>query len=142
VYAIGLATHREGVARLGTGLVEAQIVNFVITGSIKVLAARTRPDGGSHSFPSGHASATFATADVLMQQFGWKAGIPAYAGATYVAISRLTEKQHYLSDVVFGSAVGIASARTLALRARGHSFTIVPSPRRGGGVVFVTVTSR
>jgi membrane-associated phospholipid phosphatase len=77
-----------------------------------------------------------------MQQFGWRVGIPAYAGATYVAISRVSEKQHYLSDVVFGAAVGVASARTLSVSTRRHAFTIVPSPLHGGGAIFVTAMSR
>jgi membrane-associated phospholipid phosphatase len=142
VYTVGLASQNERVRQLGTGLVEAQVINFFITQGTKVIAARTRPDGGRYSFPSGHASATFVTADVLMQQLGWRIGIPAYVGATYVAISRVSEKQHYLSDVVFGAAVGVASARTLSVNTRRHAFTIMPSPRRGGAAIFVTATPR
>jgi membrane-associated phospholipid phosphatase len=142
VYAAGLAVQNERTRQLGTNLVEAQFINFLLTDTIKVIADRTRPNGGSHSFPSGHASATFVTADVLLQQFGWKIGVPAYAGAAYVAISRLSEKQHFLSDVVFGTAVGIASARTLAVQSRGRSFTVAPAPLRGGGAIFVTVGPR
>ena len=59
-----------------------------------------------YAFPSGHASTTFASASVLEAHFGWKFGVPAYAFATYVAASRLHENRHYLSDVVFGGAIG------------------------------------
>jgi membrane-associated phospholipid phosphatase len=142
VYAVGLATHRQRVAEVGTALVEAQTLNAAITGTTKVIADRTRPDGGMHSFPSGHSSATFATADVLMQQFGRKVGIPAYAGAAYVAISRLSEKQHFLSDVVFGAAVGIASARAVVMHTSGRSVVVSPAALPGGGAVFVSVSAR
>ena len=142
VYAIGYAIRNERTKEVGTSLVEAQIVNAFITTGIKYAVNRERPDGGRYSFPSGHASATFVTADVLFQQFGWKVGIPAYAGATYVAISRVADKQHYLSDVVFGAAVGMASARTLEVHARGHDFTISPAPLPGGAAVFVHAALR
>jgi membrane-associated phospholipid phosphatase len=137
VYAIGYAARSERTKQVGTALIEAQIVNAVITTGVKYAVNRERPDGGRHSFPSGHSSATFATADVLMQQFGRKVGVPAYVGASYVAISRLAEQQHFLSDVVFGAAVGIASARTLEVRAHRQTFVITPAPLYRGVAVFV-----
>lgn len=137
VYAAGYAIRDERTKQVGTSLVEAQIVNLFMTQGIKYAANRERPDGGRYSFPSGHASATFVTADVLLQEFGPKVGVPAYAGAVYVAVSRLSEKEHYLSDVVFGAAVGLACARTLDVRAHGHTFTVTPAPLPGGVAVFV-----
>ena len=47
--------------------------------------------------------------------FGWKAGVPAYGLAAYVAGSRLQENRHYMSDVLFGAAVGIVSGRTVTI---------------------------
>ena len=44
-------------------------------------------------FPSGHSSSSFATATVRQRHFGWKAGVTAYAMATYVASSRLQENR-------------------------------------------------
>jgi membrane-associated phospholipid phosphatase len=142
VYGVGYAIRNERTKQVGTSLVEAQILNLVMTQGLKYAVNRERPDGGRYSFPSGHASATFVTADVLLQEFGPKAGVPAYAGAVYVAISRLSEKQHYPSDVVFGAAVGIACARTLDIRAHGHRFTVTPVPVPGGGAVFVQAVAR
>jgi hypothetical protein len=142
VYAAGYALGNERAKQVGTSLVEAQIVNMFITTGVKYAVNRERPDGGRYSFPSGHSSATFVTADVLMQEFGRKVGIPAYAGAAYVAISRLSEKQHFLSDVVFGAAVGIASARTLDVGVHRHTFTVTPVPLPGGAAVFVHVMPR
>jgi hypothetical protein len=140
VYALGYAIGNERTKEVGTSLVEAQLINLFITTGVKYAVNRERPDGGRYSFPSGHSSATFVTADVLAQQFGWRVAIPAYAGAVYVATSRLAEKQHYLSDVVFGAAVGLASARTLEIHAHGHRFTVTPAPLPGGAGVFVHST--
>ena len=140
VYAIGYAIRSERTKQVGTSLVEAQVLNLFMTQGVKYAVNRERPDGGRYSFPSGHASATFATADVLLREFGPTAGVPAYAGAVYVAISRLSEKQHFLSDVVFGAAVGIASARTLDVHAHGHAFTVTAAPMPGGAAVFVHAT--
>ena len=139
VYAIGGLTHRAAVAEFGSALVEAQAVNGILTTGLKVAVGRTRPDGGSKSFPSGHTSATFATAGVLQRQFGWKVGIPAYAGGFYVAASRLAERRHYLSDVVFGAAIGIASSQTIAIRTRYGVVSAYPALLRGGAAVIFTV---
>ena len=137
VYAIGGLSHHGAVAEVGSALVEAQVVSGVLTQGIKFAVDRTRPDGGSYSFPSGHTSATFATAGVLQRRFGWKVGVPAYLGGVYVAAARVAERKHYLSDVVFGSAIGLASAQTIDIRTRYGRLTAGPIFLRGGaGVVF------
>ncbi len=139
VYGIGGLTHRPAVAELGSALVEAQVVNGVLTQGIKFAADRTRPNGGSHSFPSGHTSATFATADVLEQRFGWKVGLAAYAGGLYVSLARITEREHFPSDVVFGAALGIASARTVTIHTRYGTIAAYPVATKGGAAVMFTV---
>src|SRR5204862_4005372 len=69
---------------------------------------RERPDGsGRNSFPSGHAADTFAFATALERHLNWKYFVPAYVFSSDVAISRLPANRHWLSDAVFGSAVGI-----------------------------------
>jgi membrane-associated phospholipid phosphatase len=57
---------------------------------------------------------TFAAATVLQRRLGYRAGIAAYAIASYVAASRLHDNRHYLSDVVFGAAMGIVIGRSVA----------------------------
>jgi membrane-associated phospholipid phosphatase len=130
---IGRASHSPRLAATGADLIEAQLLNGVFTQGLKYAVARDRPDGGRYSFPSGHASAMFVTATVIQHRFGWKAGIPAYAVGMYVGAARLAERQHYLSDVVFGAALGTAVGRAVALahtpRVR---LTATVVPLRGG----------
>lgn len=142
VYLSGITTHHQGAAELGSALLQAQAVEGLTTQALKYAVGRSRPDGGRYSFPSGHTSSAFATADILLQRFGWRAGAVAYAAAGYVAASRLSERQHYPSDVVFGAAVGIASARTVQHAVRTRSLQISPVALHHGAAVFVSIGSR
>jgi len=119
-YALGRVMRNARVAIVGADLVRAQIINTAITQAIKVAVDRTRPDGSSFSFPSGHTSSAFATAAVLHRHFGWKVGAPAYAAAAYIGSSRLSENKHYLSDVIFGAAIGTVVGRTVSI-GHGHA---------------------
>ncbi|HET7619915.1 MAG TPA: phosphatase PAP2 family protein [Vicinamibacterales bacterium] len=137
-WAIGKLVHRPAVQNLGADLLEAQIVAATLTHGLKFAVGRTRPDGTQFSFPSGHSSASFATADILQQHFGWKVGLPAYALAGYVGTSRMSENRHFLSDVIFGAAIGIASARSLSIGTRNARFAVTPVPTQGGAAIMVT----
>jgi membrane-associated phospholipid phosphatase len=128
VYGIGASLHRPAMASFGADLVEAQTVTGLVTQVLKVSVDRRRPDGGSHGFPSGHASATFATAAVIARRFGWRYGSLAYAAAAYVAASRITDRRHYPSDVIFGAALGIAGAYTLDIPMRTARLTVGAAP--------------
>src|SRR4051794_19613291 len=125
-WVIGSAAGSERNAATGRDLLRAQISVVSWTYAIKLAANRTRPNGDPHSFPSGHASTSFATAMVLQEHFGWKLGVPAFAAATYTVVSRVTENQHWASDVVFGAAVGLASGRTVTLRLRNTGVAVAP----------------
>jgi hypothetical protein len=115
IMSIGHSTNHPCLASLGSELLQAQFVGAAWTIAAKQLVRRDRPDGTGYSFPSGHATTAFASATVLQRRFGWKAGIPAYAVATYVAASRVDMQRHYLSDVIFGAAVGMVAGRTVTV---------------------------
>ena len=51
------------------------------------------------------ALAALAVAGVLAHHYGWKAAVPAYIGAAYIATARVHDNKHYLSDVTFGAGV-------------------------------------
>jgi membrane-associated phospholipid phosphatase len=124
-YAIGRALGKPCVARVGADLFQAQLIAQGLTIALKEASRRSRPQGAGFSFPSGHTTISFASATVLQQHFGWKAGIPAYAVATYVAASRVQMKRHYLSDVTFGAALGIVAGRTVSI---GHGRRLLVTP--------------
>jgi membrane-associated phospholipid phosphatase len=136
-YAFGRWRDQPKVAHLGMDLVQAQILSEILVEPLKFAVHRERPDGSNHqSFPSGHASVTFATATVLERHLGWRKSIVGYAIASYVAMSRIHDNRHYLSDVIFGAAVGSIAGRTVVHhRADYWAFTPVAVP--GGGVAFL-----
>jgi membrane-associated phospholipid phosphatase len=130
-YVVGRATGKEKVKHLGTDMLSAQIVAQALTQALKFSVRRERPDGSNnHSFPSGHASATFATATVLQRHLGWRAAVPTYTLATYVAMSRLQENRHFVSDVVFGAALGVVAGRTTTRHGRAH-WAFIPDVSKG-----------
>jgi membrane-associated phospholipid phosphatase len=135
----GAAAGSERNAATGRDLFRAQVAAFSWTYAIKYATQRTRPNGDPHSFPSGHASTSFATAMVLQQHFGWKLGVPAFALAGYTAVSRVGENQHWTSDVVFGAALGMVCGRTVTVRLRDTKVSVAPVPVRRGGGVLLTV---
>jgi membrane-associated phospholipid phosphatase len=138
-FAAGRATHHPQMASVGADLVRAQIVNSVLTQSIKLTVDRQRPNGGHFSFPSGHTSGTFATATVLQRHFGWKVGIPAYGLAAFVAGSRIQTSSHFTSDVIFGAAVGIVAGRAVTVGHGKAKFAVTPLAAPGGAGVGLTL---
>jgi membrane-associated phospholipid phosphatase len=143
---IAVATYLAGraigadsrAAMIGQQLIRAQIVTQLTTLTMKTVAHRERPDGSNHrSFPSGHASTTFAAATILSGNFGWRITVPAYLVAAYVATSRLHENHHYLSDVVFGSALGVAAGRVTLRRDRQSTTVVQPAVLSGGAGLII-----
>jgi membrane-associated phospholipid phosphatase len=126
------------VSHIGFDLLRAVIVSQALTFGMKQAFRRDRPTGECCSFPSGHASVTFATASVLERHFGYRGTWPTFAIAGYVAASRLHDNRHFLSDVVFGSALGVASGWTVVGRHGRDNYAVLPVPTRGGAMVMVT----
>jgi len=56
-------------------------------------------------FPSGHATTAFALAWSLYFLFGWRVTI-VFFGAFLLALSRIVDGAHYLSDVIAGICLG------------------------------------
>jgi len=132
VYTYGRVQHQARVSHLGMDLLRAQILTSGLTVGLKYSTQRERPDGSNaHSFPSGHASITFATATVIERHLGWRYSVLGYTIASYVAASRLHDNRHWLSDVVFGSAVGAIGGRTVTQHGR-NVWTMTPVPVPGG----------
>jgi membrane-associated phospholipid phosphatase len=137
-YAFGRIFDKPKVSHLGMDLLRTQMLTELLVEPIKFATHRERPDGSDHqSFPSGHAAITFAAATVIERHLGWKNAALAYAIASYVAASRLHDNVHYLSDVVFGAAVGTIAGRTVTEHGR-EMWTFSPTPVQGGVAIMVT----
>jgi membrane-associated phospholipid phosphatase len=136
-YAFGRLRDQPKVAHLGMDLLQAQILSEILVEPLKFAVRRERPDGSNNlSFPSGHAAVTFATATVIERHLGWRKSLLGYAIASYVAMSRIHDNQHYLSDVIFGAAVGTIAGRTVVHHQADYwAFTPVAMP--GGGVALM-----
>ena len=140
LYVVGryLLPHAQGqpktnkVSHLGFDLTRALIVSQALTQGTKLVFRKDRPTGECCGFPSGHASAAFATAAVFERHFGYRGAWPTVVLASYVATSRLHDNVHFLSDVLFGSALGMASGWTVVGRHGRSSYALVPTPTRGG----------
>jgi hypothetical protein len=141
-YAFGRWRDQPKVAHLGMDLLQAQILTEMMVEPLKFSVRRLRPDGSNRqSFPSGHAAITFATATVIERHLGWRKAVLGYVIASYVASSRLHDNVHYLSDVVFGAAVGSIAGRTVVHHAADYwAFTPVSVP--GGGVALMVTRAR
>ena len=89
---------------------ESAALTLGVTYALKYSLNTTRPNGGSHSMPSGHTSISFSSAEFLRKRYGWEWGVPAYAAASWVAYSRVESRQHHPEDVVVGAGIGILSS--------------------------------
>jgi membrane-associated phospholipid phosphatase len=138
IYAVGRSTSSPRISHMGSDLIQSILIAELMTQSIKYSVRRERPDGsGANSFPSGHAADTMAFATALERHFNWKYYLPAYAFATYVAMSRLHDNVHFVSDVAFGSAVGIIAGRTVTRLGHTPFPVAVTSVPGGFAIVYV-----
>jgi hypothetical protein len=118
-YLIGRFSDSPRAQHLGMDELEAVLLAEGINQGAKQIIRPDRPllpDGtrqSGFSMPSGHATVTFAAATVLQQHLGYRAGIPTYVRASYVAASRLHDNRHFASDVVMGAATGIIIGRSV-----------------------------
>ena len=67
-----------------------------------------KPVSAFDAFPSGHTATAFSIATVFATQYKDRKAIPiiCYSAATLVGISRLTEHEHWASDVFVGGILG------------------------------------
>lgn len=96
----------EGVVQLAA----TWALSTGVTQGLKRAFDKTRPNGGRHSFPSGHMTGAMAGASYLHYRYGWEYGFPAYAAAAVVGLSRVKGGFHRWEDVVAGAAVANLTA--------------------------------
>jgi undecaprenyl-diphosphatase len=108
------------------------------SGGLKLLIERERPgslEGGpdslvdlpaTFSFPSGHATVSFACATVLAFAIP-RLAVPLYALAALIAFSRVYVGVHYPIDVIAGAALGVLIATALRMLAAARRRSTPPT---------------
>jgi undecaprenyl-diphosphatase len=108
-----VAAVSSAVIALGIGKVISELVDrarpFVLdSGGVHIFSAHT-PDP---SFPSDHATASFAIATaIFLRHRSW--GIVALVAAAVLSVGRVALGVHFPSDVLAGAALGAAVALAL-----------------------------
>ena len=122
-YFVGRATHSTRARETGLLGAEALIDSNLVVEALKIATQRPRPrvDNASgefydrgDSFPSGHAISAWSLATVIAYEYGKRrplVRVGAYGFATAVSLSRYTGRNHFLSDVLVGSALGYGIGR-------------------------------
>jgi membrane-associated phospholipid phosphatase len=112
---MGLAGYRgehetfdqAGIFLLGTGMY------VIATQGLKAAIKEARPDGSENTYPSGHTATAFFGATVLAHEYRDthpEIVIAGYTLATATGALRIANNKHWVTDVLMGSAIGIASA--------------------------------
>ena len=120
-YLIGRATHnaraRETGLLGGEALIDGGIVAFVIKHATQRRRPRAQEPGdffeGGLSFPSGHTTAAWSLATVVANEYRHNrlVQVSAYGLAAAASMARFTGRNHFLSDVLVGSAIGYGIGR-------------------------------
>ncbi len=130
LYLGGIVFHSQKAKETALLCLESVALAEGITKGIKHLVGRTRPFGNkgtfhfdplkfppsssSLSFPSGHATTAFALTSVIAQQYqNIPLTIGLYGCAAVVALGRVNNNAHFLSDVFWGGVIGFSVGRSL-----------------------------
>jgi membrane-associated phospholipid phosphatase len=116
-YLIGRVTDNRRARETGLLAAEALIDSGIVVQTLKAVTQRPRPrvDDASgeffdrgNSFPSGHAISAWSLAAVVANEYRHQrlVQVGAYGLAAAVSVSRYTGRNHFLSDVLVGSAIG------------------------------------
>lgn len=125
VIAVGALRRDERLARTGLRMLAAHSLATMGKLAVKDSINRTRPgalnekayrlepgasrDGRLRSMPSGHSAGVMAVAGAIAPDYA-SAILPAAGVATSIAAAQLPSKNHFLSDVLVGTAIGAAAA--------------------------------
>ena len=131
LYAAGLVSGEKNIRVTGRLVLESLALSGTVMVALRYMTARSGPAGDAwdfkgfqwsnegQSFPSGHSVVAFAMSTVLAEQIDHPfARIGLYGFASLTAYSRVRFTQHWTSDVLVGSALGIASGLYVVSRER------------------------
>jgi len=158
----GLTFGDEYTTTTGSLALQAMLHSGLVIQVVKHLAGRSRPfveNGQDHwygpeamfhrydndkgfssydSFPSGHTITAWSLATVIASRYphSFAIGALSYTAATLCGLSRVTEKDHWLSDVLVGAALGYAIGRLVV---RNHDRRLQVMPRASSNSVALGV---
>lgn len=118
LYGYSVASENEELYGLSRALISAYTITGVSTLTVKAIADTDRPsrewNDGRFGFPSFHTSSSFSIAAVVDEYEGLSKALPLYTLAGLIGWSRIDERDHDLSDVVFGAALGYVIGKSVA----------------------------
>jgi membrane-associated phospholipid phosphatase len=159
-YACGVIWKNKKAKETGLKGLEAYVITFVMTTTIKQFTHRHRPyqdappdphnwDGpfswggpygtfGYNSFPSGHSSSVFALATLIGLEYWDTKWVPivSFGLAGFTALYRLAVNDHWASDVLFGSALGFAIGSMVYFNTN-KKLQIIPVSSTGIGATLI-----
>jgi membrane-associated phospholipid phosphatase len=100
-----------------------------------------KPYSAFDAFPSGHTAVAFSIATVFASQYNDKKVVPVlcYSAATLVGISRMTEHEHWVSDVFVGALIGYLCGRqVVAHYNKTHQNLVTPSSLKSNNKTEIT----
>jgi membrane-associated phospholipid phosphatase len=136
-YLAGLVTHSSYDRNTGLlaaeGIIDTQLVSFVMKNAIGRLAPSSIPPNGNYrdtwfkyqggftnkgGFPSGHTASAFAVATVISVRYRKHRWVPCvvYGAATLLSLSRLPTQAHFPSDIFLGAAMGYGIGRFVVMK--------------------------
>jgi membrane-associated phospholipid phosphatase len=126
-----------GLWQLGEDVVANELATEALKLAFNETSLGRRPDGGNHSFPSGHTSLACSGASYAGERYGWEYSLPGFAVASYVGFIRVNERKHYIRDVVAGCALATGLSWLIVKPLAGHDVSI--DPVVGGNVIGVNL---
>ena len=133
---LAVRNHRPSTALWTLG---AYLVATLSASGLQAAIPRDRPHlptllprPGTHSFPSGHATTSFACA-TLLAAVEPRLRVPLYVLAALIAFSRLEVGVHFPLDVLAGSALGFGLGAAVRALRRREASRPQRRPRRQAG---------
>ncbi|MCB9210794.1 MAG: phosphatase PAP2 family protein [Ignavibacteriales bacterium] len=122
-YTVGLFSGEDEIRKVGRMLIQSLSYSGITVMFIRTLFGRERPYSGEgpwaftglsfdneiQSFPSGHCTVAFAFSTVLAEYFDTiYSRVFFYGLGSLTAYARILNNQHWFSDILMGSLIGIS----------------------------------
>lgn len=105
-------------------LLKSAAIMTVVVLSIQHSVNEYRPDNSNKlSFPSGHMAQAFIAATMLHKEFGHRSiwySIGGYTVATSIAVLRILNNAHFITDIFVGAGIGVLSTNLVYLTHKYH----------------------